>query len=343
MPSGNTTDVYAKLGEQNVEIMKGVSMNTQTQTLLELPVAVATHWQAEFAAWLRENDRAENTVAAYLSDIRHFSKFFIQVNQQPFSPKYLSSADIKTYFRAQDADKAVAPRSRNRRLASLRVLVQWAAEVGYLEYDPTVTIKRVDVESRPRDKSAQEMDALEGVVVSGDHLRCTTPKHELLGLRDVVIWYLFKDAGLRVGEIAGLDIRDLDLKSGEIHVLGKGQRKGIVLIPASLVEILRTWLQQMPLSVDGALIVSWSGERISSDQVRRRLYLVRDTAEVDVKPHDLRHTYVYGLLDAMLQQGLHMPVALDAVRKQARHGDEKTTMLYLRARQSQIRAAVEAM
>jgi hypothetical protein len=45
----------------------------------------------------------------------------------------------------------------------------------------------------------------------------------------------------------------------------------------------------------------------------------------------------------MLAQGKHMPVALDAARKQARHGDVKTTMLYLRSRDSQIRAAVEAM
>ena len=61
----------------------------------------------------------------------------------------------------------------------------------------------------------------------------------------------------------------------------------------------------------------------------------------NLNPHDLRHTFVYSILDQMLKKGEHMPVALDAARKQARHGDAKTTMMYLRSRDSQIRAAME--
>jgi integrase len=116
-----------------------------------------------------------------------------------------------------------------------------------------------------------------------------------------------------------------------------------VIIPSTLVKALASWVDRKPISAEGALITDWNGKRISTSQIRRRLYLIGQAAGVDVKPHDLRHTYVYSLLDAMLAQGKNMPVALDAARKQARHGDVKTTMLYLRSRDSQIRAAVEAM
>jgi integrase len=63
----------------------------------------------------------------------------------------------------------------------------------------------------------------------------------------------------------------------------------------------------------------------------------------DLKPHDLRHTYVYSTIDAAMSQGMDLPIALDVARKQSRHGDVRTTMkFYLHARVSQVRAVAEA-
>lgn len=324
----------------------------QQLDLSQVRVAPTLHWSEDFALWLHEHDRMPKTISAYLQDVRHFGKFFERVNTPlgeahmrgvKFSPDQLNATDIKAYFAGQDADKSVAPTSRNRRLASLRVLVEWAVERGILEYDPTVCIKRVAVELAPRDRSVDEMVKLEGAVLSRSHIRGKTARHDLLGLRDEVIWTLFAEAGLRIHEIAGLDITDIDITGSEINVLGKGAKKAKVIIASALVSVLQGWMAQMPMSLDGALITDWNGKRISTGQIRRRLYLIGEAAGVDVKPHDLRHTYVYRLLDTMLEQGKHMPVALDAARKQARHGDVKTTMMYLRSRESQIRAAVEAM
>lgn len=311
--------------------------------LSQIRVAPALHWTEGFALWLHRSGRMPKTIEAYLQDLRHFGRYFERVNGQAFSPDQLNATDVRSYFADQDADKAVAASSRNRRLASLRVLVEWAVEVGILEYDPTVAVKRVAVELSPRDRSKAEMASLEAAVMDRAHLRCQTEAHAKLGERDQVIWCLFRDAGLRIHEIAGLDVDDLDLEAGEIHVLGKGAKKAKVIIPSTLVAVLSSWLERKPISADGALITDWHGQRISTGQIRRRLELMGQAAGVDVKPHDLRHTYVYSLLDAMLEQGKHMPVALDAARKQARHGDVKTTMMYLRSRDSQIRSAVEAM
>lgn len=315
----------------------------------QIRVAPGLHWIEDFAAWLHRHDRMPKTIEAYLQDVRHFARCFERVNSQAFSPEQLNATDVKAYFAEQDLDKSVAPSSRNRRLASLRVLVEWAVEAGILEYDPTVAIKRVKFELSPRDRTPEEMNALEAVADAGSHLKRMTEKHDLLGLRDQVIWSLFKDAGLRIHEIAGLDIDDLDLAAGEIHVMGKGMKKAKVIIPSTLVIVLASWLDRRPhpqreMGMEREpLVTDWNGKRITTGQIRRRLYLIGEAAGVHVKPHDLRHTYVYTLLDTMLAQGKHMPVALDAARKQARHGDSKTTMMYLRSRDSQIRAAVEAM
>jgi integrase/recombinase XerC len=221
----------------------------QQTDLNQIRVAPALHWTEDFALWLHRHDRMPKTIEAYLQDVRHFSRYFERANpltlppqrgasQSPdgrggFTPDQLNATDVKAYFAAQDQDKSVAPSSRNRRLASLRVLVEWAVEAGILEYDPTVAVKRVKYELSPRDRTADEMRALEAVANAGSHLKRFTEKHYLLGVRDQVIWSLFKGAGLRIHEIAGLDLDDLDLSAGEIHVMGKGMKKAKVIIASS--------------------------------------------------------------------------------------------------------------
>jgi integrase/recombinase XerC len=312
--------------------------------LLQIQVAPTLSWADAFAAWLHEHDRRPNTISAYLQDVRHFGAFFAQENDQSFAPGMLNATDVKKYFARQDADKSVAPSSRNRRLASLRVLVEWAVEAGVLEYDPTVSVKRVAVELTPRDRTADEIQRLNASVAASSHLRYHTELHGWLGARDRVIWLLMRHAGLRIHEVAGLDVEDLDLEAGKIHVLGKGGKKAPVIISTMLIEQLASWLDQRPASTCRALISNWKGERLTTGQIRRRIKMLGQAADVNnLNPHDLRHNFVYATLDATLEQGLHMPVAIDIARKQARHGDAKTTMMYLRSRESQIRAAVEVM
>ncbi len=310
-------------------------------TMLEVGTGVP--WIEAFGAWLHEHDRRPNTISAYLQDLRHFGKFFQLENNQAFEPGLLNATDVKKYFARQDADKSVATTSRNRRLASLRVLVEWSVEVGVLEYDPTVCIKREKAELSPRDRTADEMNRLNAVIDEGAHLRCASEGHAWLGLRDRVTWLLMKDAGLRIHEVAGLDVDDLDFDANKLHILGKGGKKAPVIVSTAFMETIASFLNLRPASASQALITDWHGQRLTTGQIRRRVKLMGAAAEVqNLNPHDLRHNFVYSVLDSMLEKGSHMPVALDAARKQARHGDAKTTMMYLRSRDSQIRAAMEA-
>jgi integrase len=91
------------------------------------------------------------------------------------------------------------------------------------------------------------------------------------------------------------------------------------------------------------VITDWHGGRLTTGQIRRRVQAIGDAAGVEVQPHDLRHTYVYRLMDRALEGGRALPAALDMVRQQACHQDSRTTMTYLRARREDVRAAVEDM
>lgn len=307
-------------------------------------VAPELAWQETWALWLHENGRGEKTISAYLQDLRHFAVFFEQcTGGQSFEPGSLSAVVVKHYFAVQDADKSVAPASRNRRLASLRVLVAWAVDAGLLDCDPTVAIKRQPVELTPRDRTKQEMGKLSEVVSGGSHLKCHGEKHAWLGMRDHAIWVLFTAAGLRISEVVGLDVTDIDFVEQKIHVLGKGGKKAPVQVKAEALAEIKVWLEKRGVAAE-AVISDWDGNRMTRSQVWRRLKMIGDAAGVgDLKPHDVRHTYAYALVDALKAQGLPEFAIKNGVRKQMRHGDEKTTGRYFGVRDSQIRAAVEGL
>jgi integrase/recombinase XerC len=316
-------------------------MTPQTE-LIPWRVAPSLHWTEDFAAWLHAHDRRPKTISAYLQDLRHFGCYFEQVNGLAFTPSHLNAIDVKAYFAAQDADKQVAATSRNRRLASLRVLVGWAVEADMLEYDPTVSVKRQEVELAPRDRTNAEMARLEEVVRNGLHIRCAGHGHAWLAGRDRIMWALFKKTGLRIHEIAALRIDDLDFDANEIHVLGKGGRKAMVTISSDLRDLLVHWAALNPSAE--TLVCGLNGRALTTGQIRRRIQMIGEAAGIhDLRPHDLRHTYAYQFKEQLMDRGLDESKAKDAVRRQLRHSDERTTQLYFRARQSEIRAAVEAM
>jgi len=300
-------------------------------------------WRGAFGMWLQVNGRADKTISAYYNDVNHFGKFWINENGCVFQPSQLNATDVKKYFAEQDADKQVAPASRNRRLASLRVLVRWAVEEGLLEYDPTVAIKRQPVEPSPRDRSQAEMGKLNAVVSAGSHLRYQTDKHFWLGLRDRVIWILFNSAGLRESEVAGLDVNDLDFAGNKIYVFGKGAKKESVDVSAAAMGEVAEWLRTRGVQSQ-AVVTDWDGSRITRGTVWRRVKMIGGAAGVvDLKPHDLRHTFAYSYNDALARIGVPEGARRNAIRRQMRHSDTKTTDLYFGVRDSQVRAALEVM
>jgi integrase/recombinase XerC len=310
--------------------------------LTQVRVAPTLHWIEDFGAWLHEHDRMPKTIEAYLQDLRHFSKFFEQVNHSVFAPDQLNATDVKAYFRHQDDDLQVAVNSRNRRLASLRVMVKWAVEIGILEYDPTVSIQRKSVELLPRDRSDEEISLLDAVVRDGLHVRCAGKGHAWLAMRDRVMWELFKRTGLRIHEIAALTPEHFDFDTYQLTIIGKGNKKAIIKVQAALIELLSDWIALNPSQ--SHLLCNWDGEVLHTEGIRDRIRMIGEAAGIhDLKPHDLRHTYAFHLMDTAMSQGMIHEHAKDLVRRQLRHGDSKTTDLYFRVRDSQIRAAVEAM
>lgn len=322
-------------------------------------VAPTIHWMEEWGAWMKFDAvkkgggmLAEKSLAAYLQSAKHFIHWFEQARPagavlgMRFGLEHFTVQVVREYFAWQKSQRVPA-KSFNHRLTTLHKVARWAMQMGYIEDDPTRVVERIHkIESAPRRIGTEKVQRIEAVASAGSHLKRDTEKYGLLGLRDVVIWQLF-NCGLRVSEVAAVDLRDLDLELGELRVIGKGGTEGNVQLTGAAMDAIKTWLTVRSglrfASASTALITDWNGQPITAYQVRRRLEAMGMAAGVKVRPHDMRHEAIHKMIEQFLLQGFGLHEAVRAAGDQARHGDARTTWSYLRVPAEQVRAAMEAM
>jgi integrase/recombinase XerC len=137
-------------------------------------------------------------------------------------------------------------------------------------------------------------------------LLAAPPPDRPLGLRDRALLETLYSAGLRVSELTGLNLDDLDLDDGLATVRGKGKRERLALLGPPAVEALRAWLAARPAVASGraarlpALFANKNGTRLSPRSVGRLLakYLAQAGLDPRTSPHTLRHSFATHLLDA---------------------------------------------
>jgi integrase/recombinase XerC len=205
----------------------------------------------------------------------------------------LVGADARTLraYLAALHERGLARTSIARRLAALRSFFRFLMRRGRASANPA---REVSTPKLPRKLPAylpiDESEAL---------LRVTPPP-TAGGVRDRAILELFYATGIRVAELAGLDVEDLDLREGAVRVLGKGRKERIVPVGRKAVEALRAYLAREGERESGPVFLNGRGGRLTVRSVHR---IVRARARAAglhrrVSPHTLRHTFATHLLDA---------------------------------------------
>jgi integrase/recombinase XerC len=146
-----------------------------------------------------------------------------------------------------------------------------------------------------------------------------------LGARDKAIMELFYSSGLRLSELVGLDLTDLDLADRTVRVLGKGRKTRIVPVGRYAVEAITHWLRQRPGMAgtgERALFVSQRGERLRPRSVQTRIaqWAKRQGLGVHVHPHMFRHSFATHLLESSND--------LRGVQELLGHASISTTQVY---------------
>jgi integrase/recombinase XerC len=150
-----------------------------------------------------------------------------------------------------------------------------------------------------------------------------TVEDDFIGRRDQAMLELFYSSGLRLSELAGLDLAAVDLAQGLVQVQGKRNKARLVPVGAKAREAVRQWLTFRGLAnpADSALFISKRGERLGQQAIRLRVQAAgQRTLGQHLHPHMLRHSFASHVLESSQD--------LRAVQEMLGHADISTTQIY---------------
>jgi integrase/recombinase XerC len=231
-----------------------------------------------------ERDASENTIRAYRKDLEVFSA---HIKNQP---QEIDLIDIRDFIASQ-IKSGLSKATVGRRLATVRSFITFLYREGAITSNPARIV------SSP--KKSQHLPNF----LSVDDVILLVEKPGGIGtipVRDRAILELLYSSGLRVSEIAGLNVDDIDTKEGLVKVRGKGKKERMVPMGSKAVDALKSYTVEKILlkKKDKAMFLNRMDQRLSPRGIRRIVvkYARMIGIEGAVGPHTLRHTFASHLL-----------------------------------------------
>jgi integrase/recombinase XerC len=259
-----------------------------------------------------EKQLAANTQKSYSRDLKNAFQFFSQLNI--LSWKIIDAQHIRQYIGKRRKD-GLSGASIARELSALRRLFHYLLREKLVNKNP---VKGISAPKTPRKlPQAPAIEQLEQLLSETDQ--------EPILLRDQAMFELFYSSGLRLSELTGLDLLDLQLEEGMVRVLGKGNKQRDIPVGKTAIKAINTWLdcrQTMAKEEELAIFVSKRGTRISQRMVEYRLkkWTLEKGVSIHMHPHMLRHAFASHLLESSGN--------LRAVQELLGHADISTTQIY---------------
>jgi integrase/recombinase XerC len=218
-------------------------------------------------------------------------------------------------FAAREHRRGLGARSIQRRLSACRGLFRHLLREGTLKSEPTGDVQAP--KARKRLPTLLDADSMARLL----EFRGS----DSLGLRDKAIMELFYSSGLRLSELTGLNLHDLDLRDRTVRVVGKGNKARIVPVGRHAIEALRCWLAERATIAamdELAVFVGVRGGRLGPRIVQRRIarWARLQGLPEHVHPHMFRHSFASHLLESSQD--------LRAVQELLGHANIGTTQVY---------------
>ncbi|HSS65074.1 MAG TPA: tyrosine recombinase XerC [Gammaproteobacteria bacterium] len=270
-------------------------------------------WLGRFNGHLSgERNLSKRTCQSYRRDLIRFGEFLTQ--QAGAGIDAVDAGHVRAYV-AWRHRRGVSGRTIQRELSALRTFFAYLLREGELGANPAVGVGAP--KSIRKLPSVLDADQVAGLLNFDDE----SP----LAVRDGAMLELVYSSGLRLSELVGLDLVDVDLDESLVAVTGKGRKRRIVPVGAHARAAIKRWLAQRPALVKGsakALFVSARGGRLSPRAVQLRFERWARIKGVDARlhPHLLRHSFASHLLESSGD--------LRAVQELLGHADISTTQVY---------------
>lgn len=284
----------------------------------------------KFLSYLRyERNRSELTVRNYDKSLREFESYF-KLRDSQLSWETIDSDVIRDWMESL-MDKGAMASTVNNCLSAVRSFYRYALAYGIVAVDPSHYVKGPKLK-KPLPKFIREKDM--DRLMDQDNMWGDSVKD----MRARTIILTLYSTGIRLAELIGLDVNDVDFVNMQLKVTGKRDKQRVVPFGKELCETLQQYLQvreTLPLRDTEALFVNDKGLRVSRGQVENivRNNLSKVTTQQKRSPHVLRHSFA----TAMLNNGAE----LESVRKLLGHESIATTEIYTHVTFEQLKSVYE--
>ncbi len=272
--------------------------------------------------WLKEREiqnQSEHTLDAYFRDVSGFIDFCYE---KKIELKQVEASDLREYLAQKVEKDQLVSSSLQRHLTSIRQFMKWAEQGNYLAMNPAD-----DMQLKRQPRPLPGMIDIETVNQILDQISPEKPNENQLWLRDKAILELLYSSGLRLAEIQGLKIRDIDFGRHLLRITGKGNKTRIVPFGSKAKDSLIEWLKvyriwQGELSAESSVFITQRGNSITPRQIENRVKYQAQRAgvNVDLHPHLLRHCFASHMLSNSRD--------LRAVQEMLGHSNLTTTQIY---------------
>jgi len=256
-----------------------------------------------------EKNYSKHTILNYRLDLEDFRKFLSEAPLEKVD--YLV---LRKYLAALK-EKNLGNRTVNRRLSALRSFFRFLTREGYIKTNPILILSSPKLEKHlPSFMTEDEVTKL---------IESAFQKNEKdeRGLRDRAILETFYSTGLRISELVGLSMDDVDFISGIVKVMGKGKKERIAPIGEVAIAAIRKYLDKRKKQ-NNAIFLNKNGGRITTRGVRDIVekYIRSAGIKQGVSPHTFRHSFATHLLNRGAD--------LRTVQELLGHANLSTTQIY---------------
>ena len=268
----------------------------------------------EYAAYLRvEKGLSANTVKSYGSDLGKFSEALEAGGR---GLKDFLREDLLAFLSAL-LDTGASESSTGRALSSVRGIARYMLREGIINYDPTENIPSPrKLASLPKALSLDEVRSV---------LRAEGRNN--LAMRDMAMVELLYSSGLRVSELVGIKVSDVNFEAGYLRIIGKGDKERLVPTHSGALDSIAKYMENLrPALLKGRtseyMFLTNRGGPMTRQRFWQTLKEYGRAAGLDLSPHMLRHSFATHLLEGGAD--------LRSVQKMLGHSDISTTQIYTR-------------
>jgi integrase/recombinase XerC len=274
---------------------------------------------------------ADNSIRGYVSDLESFLAHISKLGITEFSE--LKITHIRSWL-ANLQSTGVSRATLARRIVSIRAFTYWAASQGWIPGDigADLAIPKAHKTLPEVLNHSQTQIILDSIATKAGE------DPSPVNIRDLAMIEVLYASGIRVSEICGLNIRDIDMERNTLQVLGKGNKERVVPLGLPAMRALQNWLKvgrpefQNATSQD-AVFLGTRGKRIDQRTVREVVYETMSAIGSHMSPHGLRHTAATHLLEGGAD--------LRTVQEILGHSSLATTQIYTHVSPERLKTAYE--